>query len=138
MNKKIVGFLMCMLLLIPVLSSTVMANQEPKIEIGKIRGRSTLISGAILIIEIKNIGDADAQNVTYSTRIKHPVFKILDFTIEDTIDMIYAGDTKELTSMLSWIGRLKITVTACVPGGDPVTKTVNGFSILSIIIIFPE
>jgi hypothetical protein len=138
MNKKIVGFLMCMLLLIPVLSSTVIANQEPKIEIGKIRGRSRFIFGGILIIEIKNIGDADAQNVTYSIRTKHPIFKILDLTLEDTIDMIKAGDTKELTPMLSWIGRFKITVTACVPGGDPVTKTVNGFSILGIIIIFPE
>lgn len=78
------------------------------------------------------------MNVTWNFNIKHPLFKILDFTFEDTIDMIKVGDTIELTSGLSWIGRLKITVTACVPGGEPVTKTVNGFSIFSFIVIFPE
>ena len=136
--KKIFGIFICMLLLIPVLSSTVTASQEPKLEIGKIRGRSTLILGALVIVEIKNTGDVDAQDVTWNFNVKHPIFKKLDFMFDDTIDMIKAGDTLEKTVMLSWIGRLKITVTACVPGGDPVTKTVNGFSIFGFILIFPE
>lgn len=140
MYRKIIGIFICMLLLIPVLSSTVIASQEPILEIGKIRGRSTFLRGAIVIIEIKNTGDADAYDVTWSLDIKHPIFKILNFTDDFnlTIDIIKAGNTVKKAAMLSWIGRFEITVTACVPGGNPVTKTVNGVSIFSFILIFPE
>ena len=138
MSKKIIVFFIFMLLLIPILSSTVTASQEPKIEIGKIRGRSRFLRGAIVIIEIKNTGDADALNVAYSSRIKHPLFELLDFTFNDTIDIIKAGDTIKIASMLSWIGRFEITVIAGVPGEEPDTKTSNGFSIFSFIIIFPS
>ncbi len=138
MYRKIIGFFIFIILLIPVLSSTVIASQEPILEIGKIHGRSTFLLGPIVIIEIKNTGDADAYNVTWSFGIKHPIFKILNFTGDFTIDIIKAGDTVIKTAGLSWIGRFEITVTACIPDGNLVSKTVKGFSFFYFILIFPD
>ena len=136
MSKKTIGIFVCMLILIPVLSSTVTA-EEPVLEI-KIRVRPSILSGALVIREIKNIGDADAVNVTYSRRIKHPIFKILDLTSNYTIDIIKAGETIKTVSMLSWIGRFEYTVTASISGGTPVTKIVKGFCFRRLIFLFPD
>jgi hypothetical protein len=141
MNRKIIGIFIFTLLLIPILSSTSIASQEPIIEIGRIRGRSRLIRMAVLLIEIKNTGDVDAFNVSLYLGIKHPIFKILNITIGGenlTIDIIKAGTTKELDLGLSWIGRFELTVKAWISEGVPVTKTVKGFSIFGFIVIFPE
>ncbi len=137
MFKKIIGIFICILLLIPILSSTVIASQEPILEI-EIRGRSTFLQGAILIIEITNAGDVDAYNVTCIDRTKHPIFKILDISFNNTFDVIKAGETIKITSLLSWIGRIEIIVTVNFLGGEPITKTVYGFSIFSFILIFPN
>lgn len=137
MRKKIIGFFVCMLLLIPVLSSTVTASQEPILEI-KVDGRSSIFFGAALIVRIKNIGDADAININYSTRLKHPIFKILDFKFNDTIDIIKAGETKMDILGPSWIGRFEFTVTLSIQDGASVTKTVKGFAFRRFIFIFPE
>ncbi|MHA2390251.1 MAG: hypothetical protein ACXACW_16135 [Candidatus Hodarchaeales archaeon] len=136
MSKKIIGMFICMLILIPVLSSTVTA-EEPVLEIN-IRARSTILFGATLIREIRNIGDADAVNVSVTTRLKHPIFKILDFTSNKTIDIIEAGKTIILTIGLSWIGRFEFTVTASIQDGASVTKTVRGFCFRRIILLFPD
>ncbi|KYK29252.1 hypothetical protein AYK20_06075 [Thermoplasmatales archaeon SG8-52-1] len=136
--KKIIGIFICMLLMIPVLSTTVIANPEPIIEIGDIRGRTTLFYGAILIFEIKNSGDADAKDVIWNFAIKHPIIKKFNLSHDFTIDLIKAGDIKKLTVGLSWWGRFELTITAYIPGGTPVSKTVNGFSIFIFIIIFPK
>jgi len=135
-KKKVIGIFVCMLIFIPVLSSTVTA-EEPVLEIN-IRARSTIIFGATLIREIRNIGDADAVNISVTTRLKHPIFKILDFGHNDTIDLIKVGKTKIQTSGISWIGRFEYTVTASIQDGATVTKTVKGFAFRRIIFLFPE
>ena len=135
-KKKIIGMFVCMLILIPVLSSTVTA-EEPVLEI-YIRGRSSFIFGAVIIVEIKNIGDADAININFSTMLKHPIFKILDFTHNDTRDIIKAGETKYDILGLSWIGRFEFTVTLSIQDGASFTKTVKGFCFRRIIFIFPD
>ncbi len=144
MSKKIVGFFICMLLLFPILSSTVTASQEPVLEIGKISALPfpflRLIRGSVIVIIIKNNGDADAINVTWSFDIKHPIFEILNLTggFNLTIDKIKAGCTKIKTIGLDWIGRFEITVKAWLPDGDKVSKTVKGFSTIRHTLIFPN
>jgi hypothetical protein len=135
-KKKVIGMFVCMLILIPVLSSTVTA-EEPVLEIN-IDGRSRIFGGALLIVRIKNIGDADAININFSTRLKHPIFKILDFTHNDTRDIIKAGETKMNILGLSWIGRFEYTVTASIQDGASFTKTVNGFAFRRFIFLFPD
>ncbi len=139
MNRKVFGIFVIMMLLIPVLSSIIAANQEPVLEIGKIRSRSRFLRGAVVIIVIKNIGDVDAKNVTWSFDIKHPIFKILNLTggFNFTINKIKAGLFVIKTIGISWIGRFEITVKAWIPGENPVSKTVKGISIFSFILIFP-
>lgn len=144
MKKKLVGIFVFMLLLFPILSSTVTASQEPVLEIGKIRALPypflRLFRGSIIVIVIKNIGDADALNVTWSFDVKHPIFEILNLTggFNFTIDIIKAGCTKIRTVGLDWIGRFEITVKAYLPDGNVVSKTVNGFSTFRHILIFPD
>jgi len=141
MYRKAYGLFVIMLLLVPILSSTVTAGQEPTLEIVKIRGRSTIILGAVIFIKIKNTGDTDAYDVKWSFEIKHPVFKILDLntsSMNSTINKIKAGRTAIKSIGLSWIGRFDMTVTVCVPEGEPVSKTVKGFSLFNFIIILPK
>ncbi|KYK23721.1 hypothetical protein AYK21_02255 [Thermoplasmatales archaeon SG8-52-2] len=144
MIKKIIGFLICMLLLFPILSSSVTANQEPVLEIGKIRAIPLpffrVFRCPIIVIRIKNIGNADAQNVTWSFGIKHPLIEILNITtgFNLTINKIKAGYTKIRTIGLDWIGRFEITVKARLPDGYQVSKTVKGFSTFRHTIIFPD
>jgi hypothetical protein len=141
MYKKAFGIFVIMLLLVPILSSTVTAGEEPLLEILKIRGRSTIIWGAVVIIKIKNTGDSDAHDVTWSFEIKHPLFKMLKINssiANSTIDIIKAGRTAIKTIGLSWIGRFEFTVTACEYGGESTSKTVKGFSLFNFIIIFPK
>ena len=135
-KKKIIGIFVCMLILIPVLSSTVTA-EEPVLEIN-IRARPTIFFGAIIIEEIKNIGDADAIDVNVTTRLKHPILKFLDFIDNDTVNIIKAGETERKFIGLSWIGRFEYTITASIQGGATVTKTVKGFCFGRFIFLFPD
>ena len=144
MIKKIVGFLICMLLLFPILSSSVTASQEPVLEIGKIRAIPLpffrVLRSPIIIIKIKNTGDTDAQNVTWSFCIKHPLIEILNITtgFNFKINRIKAGYTKIKTIGLDWFGRFEITVKARIDDGDHVSKTVKGFSTFRHTLIFPN
>jgi len=144
MKKKIVGIFFCMLLLFPILSSPVIASQEPVLEIGKIRAVPLpffrVFRSPIIVIRIKNTGDADAQNVTWSFGIKHPLIEMLNITtgFNLTINKIKAGYTKIRTIGLDWFGRFEITVKARLPNGNQVSKTVKGFSTLRHTIIFPD
>ena len=128
----------------PILSSTVTASQEPVLEIGKIRalpwGFFRIFRSSIIVIKIKNTGDADALNVTWSFDIKHPIFEMLNLTggFNFTIDKIKAGCMKIRTIGLDWIGRFEITVKAWLPDGNQVSKTVNGFSTFRYTLIFPD
>jgi len=144
MSKKILGFFICMLLLFHILSSTVTASQEPVLEIGKIRALPHpflgFFRGSIIVIILKNTGDADALNVTWSFDIKHPIFEFLNLTggFNFTIDKIKAGCMKIKTVGLDWIGRFEITVKAWLPDGNRVSKTVKGFSTFRHTLIFPD
>jgi len=141
MHRKALVIIAIMLLLIPGIFSTTVAGQEPVLDIVKIRSRSTIIWGAVVIIKIKNTGESDAYDVKWSFEIKHPIFKILDLNtscMNSTIDNIKAGRTAIKTIGLSWIGRFDITITVCASQGEPVSKTVKGFSLFNFIIIYPE
>ena len=145
MSKKTVGFFICMLLLFPILSSTVTASQEPVLEIGKIRALPypflRLFRGSIIVIIIKNTGDTDALNVTWKVDIKHPIFEFLNLTgrgFNFTIDRIKPGSMKIKTIGLDWIGRFELTVKAWLPDENVVSKTVKGFSTFRYTIIFPD
>lgn len=139
MHRKIFGILIFIMLLLPVSSSTVVAVKGPVLEIVDIYGRTKIFRGATVVIEIKNIGDEDAYNVTWNLCIKHPIIKKLNISTDDfTIDLIHVGDIVKETVGLSWIGRFELTVKVYVLNGNSVSKTVRGFQIFSLILIFPK
>ena len=141
MHRKALVIIAIMLLLIPGIFSTTVAGQEPVLDIVKIRSRSTIIWGAVVIIKIKNTGESDAYDVKWSFEIKHPVFKILNLntsSFNNTINKIKPGRVAIRTIGLSWIGRFEMTTNVCASGGEPTSKTVKGFSFFNFIIIFPE
>ena len=59
MNKKVIGFIVCMLLIIPVISTTISAGSGPELEIVRIRG------GLGIRTYIKNIGNETPSKVYF-------------------------------------------------------------------------
>ncbi len=90
MKRKIIGTLVCMLVLLPVLSITATAEGEPDIQIGRIRAINRLLFRKMptVLIGIINEGEANASDVIVSINVKHRLFRILDFTFNDTIELI--------------------------------------------------
>ena len=121
MKQKIIGILFCMLVILPALSVTTTADDEPEIEIGKIKAINRIFRMPTVLIVIKNEGTVNATDVNVSVNVKHRRFEKLDFTINETIESIPADGRAFVTFSLSWFGAIEMTVTA-----DTDTETVNG------------
>jgi len=103
---------------------------EAELEIGEIKGRLFRI-----MAEIKNIGDADANDVNWSIVVDGN-FVILGEEDFGTLSTIIANSSElVIDTPVFGIGRIEVTVTADAPGLDMVTKTVNGIIFLFLILI---
>ena len=141
MKKKIIGILLVILLTTPILSVTANPAEENELEIGKITdysGIGSLIPLSVIFdIEIKNTGDVDITDGNWSFRVKHPVFEILNFTLEKPLPIIKAGE-EEIVSfqLVHWMGRFELTITANAPGTNMAKKTVQGIAFMCFVRIF--
>jgi CARDB len=106
-------------------------NQEtPRLTIENIRGRINKISA-----DIKNIGNQNAQSINWSIAVTGGILKRIDLRSTGTISTL---STQSKTTVITdriplGIGRLEITVTVDVPGGEPVTQTARGFKFLFFV-----
>ena len=102
-----------------------------KLTIENIRGRINKISA-----DIRNIGDQDAKSINWSISVTGGILKRIDLRSTGTVNTL----SKESVSTVITdriplgFGRLQITVTVDVSGGEPVTQTAKGFKFLFFVI----
>lgn len=99
------------------------------VKIGAIKG------GIGVTIDIKNIGNIDAQNVEWSILIKGGLLGLVNVSSGDTITTLEAGDTRAIETLVFGLGKVTITVTANTPDANIVTETLDGLVIGFIVII---
>ena len=138
MKTKLIGIIICMLFLVPAVSTSTIAYQESDLEI-KIYRPHEYIFRSILYIEIRNNGEDDEHDITWNLSVKHLWFNFLKLPLlEDTIDLIKAGESEVISVSFAWLGFVKITATANVPFGEQVSKRVIGFGLFHYLFIFPD
>ena len=130
MKKKIVGILVCMLLVISVFSITAIADPDANLE-NKIFGGFPLLFGIKNVGgAIVNTGDAIAHNVSFN------------FTVtggsNDSIDYTYAGYWGDLspngslgiaTDAVQGFGLVTLILSASSSNAGNVTETAKGFQL---------
>ncbi len=103
----------------------------PRLTIENIRGRINKIS-----VDIKNIGNQDAESVNWSISVTGGILKRIDLHSTGTITTL---STQSLSTVLTdriplGIGRIQITVNVDVPGSEPVIQTARGFKLLFFVV----
>ena len=133
MKKKVIGILLCLLVIVPVLSVTAGAEQGPELEIGEIRGGILYNT-----VEIKNVGDADASDVKCWVNQSGGLFGL---SMNNCLRgfQLASGHSEIVDHPVGFaFGTITITVTAFIPGENLVSKTVNAFVIGIFVIILSE
>jgi len=104
--------------------------ETPRLTIENIRGRINKISA-----DIKNIGSQNAKSINWSITVTGGILKRIDLRSSGTISALSTQSTTTIiTDRIPFgFGRLEITVTADVPGGEPVTQTAQGFKFLFFV-----
>ncbi len=104
----------------------------PRLTIENIRGRINKISA-----DIRNIGDKDAESVNWSISVTGGILKRIDQRSSGTINSLSTqSESTVITDRIPLgLGRLEITVTAQISGGEPVTQTAKGFKFLFFVIL---
>lgn len=106
-------------------------EEPPRLIIDNIQGRLNKISA-----DIKNTGDQDATDVTWSISVKGGVFKRIDLRTTGSIDLLspQSGMTIISDRIPFGFGRLDITVTLEASYGDPVMQAAKGFKFLFFVL----
>ena len=126
MEKKIVGILVCIIMLIPVLSTTTTAAQTTELKIGTV-DEGLLVGIAVLI---ENIGENDAENVQWSIEFEEGTILLpLGGTKRGSFDIISAGERESIFSgPVFGIGLLRpalVTVTVSASNAETVEESVS-------------
>jgi len=102
-----------------------------RLMIENIRGRINKISA-----EIRNNGNQDAQSINWSISVTGGILKRIDLLSTGTINILstQSGTTVTTDRIPLGLGRLEITVTAQMSGGEPVKQTAKGFKFLFFVI----
>jgi len=131
MKKKLVGILFCMLLVVPVLSVNVAADDEPELEI-EIRWDKKSLTAFI-----RNVGDGDAYDVNWSFDIEGGFLGFVDYHIGGIIDILPADSetSVENSLFLFGFGPIEITVTIGASNAETVTDTFRGIIVGRFIIL---
>ncbi len=134
MKNKLVGIIICMLLLIPALSISTSADSEAKLNI-QIYGGFPLpffisYAGGV----ITNIGNATAYNISYTLTIIGGTSGNINFTHEGFYDYLEPLSTSGnalgiMTPDAKGFGMVTITLTASATNADSVTVNAKGVQI---------
>jgi hypothetical protein len=112
--------------------NTPAGNKEaPKLTIENIRGRINKISA-----DIRNVGDQDAKSINWSISVTGGILKRIDLRSSGTLNTLSKESvtTVKTDRIPLGFGRLQVTVTVDVSGGEPVTQTAKGFKLLFFVI----
>ena len=130
MKKKIIGIFVCMLLLIPVLSMSVVADPGAKLNIQIFGGLPFFFGLRNVGGAIGNIGDDIAHNVSYNFTMKGGFNDLIDYSFEDYFGNIPPnGSVGIATDAVNGFGLVTITLSATSSNAGNVTKTRKGFQI---------
>lgn len=131
MKKKIIGIFVCMLLVVPVLSVTVTADDEPELEI-EIRWDNKSLTAFI-----KNVGDGDAYDVNWSFDIEGGFLGFVNYHIGGIIDILPANSetSVENSLFLFGFGPIEITITIGASNVETMTDTFRGIIVGRVIIL---
>ena len=111
------------------------AFQDPaEFAIGEITG------GFNISTTIENVGISDATNIKCNVFIRGGILNFIDIHIRSSVATLSKGDTISIKTDKQFLGfgRVNITVLAEASDAAPVWKKVNGFALLSYVIILPE
>ncbi len=135
MKRKIIGIFVCMLLLVPVISTTAVADPGPELKVEAFCGSIlTGISRAGGVI--CNGGDGTINDITITLTITGGFDGSIDETYQDTTpDELDKDSTITfLTSGTQGFGPVTITFTATSSNAGEATSTIKGFQLGPITI----
>jgi len=130
MKKKIVGILVCMLLVISVFSITAIADPGAKLE-NKIFGGFPLIFGIRNVGgTIVNTGDAIAHNVSFNFTVIGGSNGSIDYTYADYWgDLSPNGSLGIVTDAVQGFGLVTLSLSASSSNAGNLTETAKGFQL---------
>ena len=148
MKKKLIGFLVCMLILMPVFSTTISANQgaELEINISDAFESENFIVRYYHGVQIENLGDETATHIVVNFWVTGGIFskfrellKMRDFW-EYGCGKIEPGEKTYCPIHLNllYLGNIELTAKVWAENAEPVTETINGFSSFAFIWVNQE
>ena len=134
MKNKLVGILVCMLLLIPALSMSAAADSEAKLDIQIFGGFPIPVLIQYAGGVIMNIGDTTAYNISYTLSIIGGTSGNINITYEGYYEYLEplstGGDAfGVMTPNANGFGLVTITLTASATNAGNVTETAKGFQL---------
>jgi len=95
---------------------------RPEIEIGGIKGGLLKVDA-----EIKNVGDVEINNISWSINVEGGLFGFINVTNSGTITTLASGSREIVTvKPIIGLGSVNITVTVELQGLEPIFKEKNG------------
>ena len=115
------------------------ATKFPELEIGNITGGWKFLNGGVASTEIKNVGKGDTHNVEWSISVKGGILRLTNVSSNGTIATLEANsvETVQTSDSIYGLGKVTITVTTSVDGGEEITKTVEGFILFFYLVYGP-
>jgi hypothetical protein len=148
MRKKLIGFLLCMLIVIPVISTTISANPGAKL---KIYISDALESKNFLVrsyhgLQIENIGDETATGITVNFWATGGLFSKFRELLNMTDFWSYACGKIEpgektycpIHLNLLYLGNIELTAKVWADNAEPVIQTIEGFASFAFIWVSTE
>ena len=85
--------------------------------------------------EVKNIGDADANNLEYTMNVTGGILGLIDKTIDGTKTLLGSGTAESISSgLILGFGKIVIEITANAANANEITETKEGL-VLGILVI---
>jgi len=128
MKTRLVGIFVCMLLVVPCLSMTVVA--DPELEISIYGGFPVIFKMGNVGGAIVNVGDATTHNVSYNVVITGGFQDSINYAFNGTGYNISPGNALGVsTNAIEGFGPVEITIAVSSSDAGSVNETAQGFQI---------
>ena len=148
MLKKLIGIVICMLMVIPVFSTSIAADSgaELEIEISDYFESTNPIIRSSLGVQIENVGDETASGIAVDFWVSGGIFSKLRERLKMEDYWAYGGNKIEPDKKtycpiyLNWLylGNIEMTAKVWADNAEPVTKTINAFASVGFIWVTSE
>ena len=130
MKIKLMRILVCMLLILPIFSSTTVADPGSELKIHIVGSLPLPYYSIVVGGVIANIGDTPAYNISYKMTIRGGIRNTIDETNEGYEKEILPGNALGIGIANTYgFGPVVITVTASSSNTETATATAKGFQI---------